>query len=269
MKQQLNLSVIVVLGLLLHLNLAVVNAQNRIVDGGFDHAFANGWARDVSSPTVPGPDWVSNNPSDPTRLIGQGWKRGLFINNGSVAEAEVRSSFSQSTNVLEIRRSGAGGAGQGGCIYQDINLDVTAISHLMLSAKVRIEAQSLAGGGVGGAEYPITLMVGWTDANGTYHWDDGVDFSHFVQAFYIVSGNLTATQSQQIPANQWYHYSSPNLKTLFPNIVRIDRIGIGFGGWDYHSYCDDLYLVAGDEVIVFNGNGQLWRVSPDGACRSQ
>ncbi|MDZ7290988.1 MAG: hypothetical protein ONB44_12425 [candidate division KSB1 bacterium] len=212
-----------------------LQAQNALVDGNFDHVASSGWARDVRSSTIPGPDWLSNDPNDATRLIGQGWKRGLLVGNGPDPSAAVVSSIAPYSNVLEILRTGAGGAGEGGFVYQDVNINVTTISNFTLSADVRIDAQSLAGGSYGGGEYPVVLMIGWTDASGIYHWDDGINFSHYVQAFYSVPGNRTVSRSQQIAANTWVHYTSPNLKTLFPNVVRIDRVAIGFGGWDYHS----------------------------------
>lgn len=268
MKRHLTLWIAVMLVVFSPIISKTLQAQNTFVDGNFNQVASSGWARDIRSSTVLGPDWMSNDPNDPTRLIGQGWKRGLFVGNGPDPSAEVVSSIAPYTNVLEILRTGAGGAGEGGAIYQDVNIDVTKVESIALSADVRIDAQSLPGGGSGKAEYPIGLMVGWTDAAGIYHWDDGENFSHFVQAFYINPGNVISS-SQQIPANTWKHYTSPNLKTLFPNIVRIDRVAVGFGGHDYQAYCDNLAVTSMQDVIVFSSNGDIWRVNQDGGDLQQ
>ncbi|MGH7449705.1 MAG: hypothetical protein ACRENG_00005, partial [bacterium] len=138
-----------------------LQAQQALVDGTFDKVASSGWARDIRSSTVLGPDMESNDPNDPLRLIAQGWKRGLFVGNGPDPSAEVVGSVAPHNNVLKIFRTGAAGAGEGGIVYQDVNIDVTNISSMILSADVRINSHSLPGSG---AEYPIQLLVGWTDA---------------------------------------------------------------------------------------------------------
>lgn len=137
----------------------------------------------------------------------------------------------------------------------DNGFQLADVRELEVAATLRVDAQSLPGGGDRGVEFPLILILTFEDEGGTEHvWQVG---------FYAVPPNpeggafpgatVDPARDVQVPLDEWFDYSSGNLldpstpQSLVdvagggrPALIR--RIEIKASGHDFDSRVDTLRL---------------------------
>lgn len=136
------------------------------------------------------------------------------------------------SHVVEFKRTGGRRDGSHVGIHQNVYIDLSKHEALYLQLDVKSIEHSLEGSGwSGGGENPVCIELGFLDQKGESHrWIHG--FYHKGQDRYD-----TSTKIQQ---NEWFTYTSPNLKEIIPlcgyeKNVRDDWFGVAL-----HQYDPDL-----------------------------
>lgn len=120
-------------------------------------------------------------------------------------------------------------------IHQDINQDVSDFRSLQLFLQLKLESQSLSGGGYMGSEYPLMVRINYRSERG-----DNV----MVYGFYSQNEaeNLT-TNGTLLPQGEWVSYKVPdNLMTVEPAPTRILSLEVTASGHDYESLLKEISL---------------------------
>lgn len=121
-------------------------------------------------------------------------------------------------------------------IRQTLDRDVSDYLRLNVYASVRIEEQSLSGGGYQSTEYPLILRVRYKDVNG--------DEAEYIKGYYIQNDtNNPVINGEKIAPNQWIPIESSNLLALPIKPFRIVSVEVYASGWDYKSYISDVQLI--------------------------
>ena len=133
------------------------------------------------------------------------------------------------SHVVEFKRAGGRRDGSHVGIHQNVYIDLSKYEVLYLQLDVKSIAHSLEGSGwSGGGENPVCIELGFLDQKGEPHrWIHG--FYHKGQDRYD-----TSTKIQQ---NEWFTYTSPNLKEIVPlcgyeKNVRDDWFGVALHRYD-------------------------------------
>lgn len=106
---------------------------------------------------------------------------------------------------------------------------------LKLSADVRINEQSLSGGGYLDTEYPMIIRVVYKDGGGAEH--------EWWRGFYVQNnaGNPTR-QGENIPRGVWVPVEF-ELHEIQPLPFQMVRIEVQASGWDFDSQISDVRLI--------------------------
>ena len=111
------------------------------------------------------------------------------------------------------------------------------MTSLVIRATVKLQEQSLSGGGYLSSEYPLMIRLTYRDSED----HEG----EWVQGFYYqnVDGNPTM-YGLQIPHDRWYLFDSGNLLDSLPRRpYRIIRLRVYASGWDYDSMVSDVSMI--------------------------
>ncbi|MHB0868127.1 MAG: FecR domain-containing protein [Chloroflexota bacterium] len=107
-------------------------------------------------------------------------------------------------------------------LVETINKDVSDYQSLRLTADLRVDEQSLSGGGYMGYEYPIMLRVRYRDASGSQvNWTVGFFFNN--------PEERPTPNGQGVKQGQWYSWDV-DLMTAMPkptHIVSVEVLGAG------------------------------------------
>ncbi|MGI5836274.1 MAG: hypothetical protein ACOX87_07250 [Chloroflexota bacterium] len=120
-------------------------------------------------------------------------------------------------------------------LIQYIDKDVSDYSVLRMDADVRVDEQSLSGGGYMGYEYPMMLRIRYRDAHGRQ-----IDWSHGF--FHKNPENRPTPNGQWLPQGQWYHYDG-DLMEVEPKPVHIISIEVLGAGHSFLSSIANISLV--------------------------
>ncbi len=123
-------------------------------------------------------------------------------------------------------------------IRQDLNEEVSDLAtSISLYLKVRLEHQSLSGGGYLSSEYPLMIRLEYEDVYGSQ--------SQWTHGFYYQNTDNNPTMfGERIPQNVWFEYASGNvMETISPRPARLKSLLIYASGWDYESLVTDISLV--------------------------
>jgi hypothetical protein len=191
--------VLAIVGVAVHSVFNVPTKRQLIVNGDFSTGDATGWA----------------------------WGYAAEPSYGSVPAYEIVN------YTARIYRTGADDTGRGGWLYQDMNVDVSNATELTLSFRVKVDYQSLSGGGSADVEFPAYVQVSYIDANGQERY--------FYRAFYC-TGSSSNSNAEKIPESTWVSRSY-DLTSLSPKLVTIKRVYIYASGWNYDSSFDAVSLV--------------------------
>lgn len=151
--------------------------------------------------------------------------------NGSIGVTEF-----ENRRAIQIQRINSQQNSSITGIRQLLDRDVSDFNSLKLSASVRIENQSLSGGGYQSTEYPLILRVRYKDVNG--------DEAEYYRGYYIQNDTNNPTlNGELITPNEWITVESSNLLALPIKPFRIVSVEVYASGWDYRSYVSDVQLV--------------------------
>lgn len=152
--------------------------------------------------------------------------------NGSIGAVT-----SENRRAVQINRANSNQNSAITGIRQDIDRDVSDFRTLKLSADVRVDNQSLSGGGYQSTEYPLILRVRYRDVNG--------DEAEYFRGYFIQNDTHNPTNNgEQIPRGQWVPVESSNLLALPIKPFRIISVEAYASGWDYQSYISNVQLKA-------------------------
>ena len=114
-------------------------------------------------------------------------------------------------------------------IAQDLDREVRDYVNLRLRSDVRIEHQTLSGGGTAGTEYPLMIRLTYLDVEGREQiWTTGF--------YYQNNAGLSVKLGREIPAGEWITFDHPTLlQDIRPAPVRLRRIEVLGSGWEYRS----------------------------------
>ncbi len=114
-------------------------------------------------------------------------------------------------------------------IAQDIDREVRDYVNLRLRSDVRIEHQTLSGGGTAGTEYPLMIRLTYLDVEGREQiWTTGF--------YYQNNAGLSVKLGHPIPVAEWITFDNPTLlQEIRPAPVRLRRIEVLGSGWEYRS----------------------------------
>ncbi len=114
-------------------------------------------------------------------------------------------------------------------IAQDIDREVRDYVNLRLRSDVRIEHQTLSGGGTAGTEYPLMIRLTYLDVEGREQiWTTGF--------YYQNNAGLSVKLGHPIPVAEWITFDNPTLlQEIRPVPVRLRRIEVLGSGWEYRS----------------------------------
>lgn len=124
--------------------------------------------------------------------------------------------------AMRVARESPSGTHNETGVSQVINKDVSDYESLLLTADLRVDEQSLSGGGYLGYEYPAMIRVQYRDTEGQQiNWSHGF--------FYQNPENRPTPNGQQVPQGQWIPYDGElmNLADKPAYIMSIEVLGAG------------------------------------------
>lgn len=120
-------------------------------------------------------------------------------------------------------------------IVQHIEREVSDLSSLRLSLRLKLIHHSLSGGGYLGSEYPVLVRLVYRSIDG-----DGYGVWGF---YYHNDANNRTDNGQLVPEDTWVSFTVPsNLMELSPRPRRILYLQVGASGWDYESLVTGVSL---------------------------
>lgn len=138
-------------------------------------------------------------------------------------------------NAVKLARTDSNATHAETFLHQDINQDVADFRSLSLFLQLKLNTQSLSGGGYMGSEYPLMVKV-------FYRTEKGDNVQVFGFYFQNDADNLTLNGTQ-LPQGEWVSYVVPqNLMAVDPPPVRILSLEITASGHDYESLVKEISL---------------------------
>jgi len=130
-------------------------------------------------------------------------------------------------------------------IEQRLRQDVRDFDRLEVSADIKLDLQSLSGGGLLSSEFPIILRLDYKDLWGNdKFWTHGFYYQN--QANYPIALDPWGRPSgEQIPRAVWYPYECGNLLDLLGENkpARITGLTVYASGWKYDGMVSELHLI--------------------------
>ena len=130
-------------------------------------------------------------------------------------------------------------------IQQRLDQDVRDFDRLEVSADVRLDFQSLSGGGLLSSEFPIIVRLDYKDLWGNdKFWTHG--FYYHNRANYPIAPDPWGRPAgEQVPQGVWYPYESGNLLDLLGENMpaRITGLTVYASGWRYDGLISEIQLV--------------------------
>jgi hypothetical protein len=149
------------------------------------------------------------------------------------------------TAVRFARRESDNGNHTEAAIQQPLDYDVRDFVRLEVLLDLRLDFQSLSGGGLQSSEFPIIVRLDYKDIGGKdMFWTHGFYYQN--QAGYPIAPDPWGRLSgQQIPKDVWFPYESGNLLVLLGDNkpTHITGLTIYASGWNYDSLVAEVQLL--------------------------
>jgi hypothetical protein len=191
-------------------------AQNLVVNGDFREPLSTGWiTRSVVLDPLVAPPSVE------------------LVQDGSRGAAHL------------VRREPDDGHHTEAHIYQRLDHDVRDFRVLEIALDVRLEFQSLSGGGQLSSEFPIIVRLNYKDRWGSdQFWTHGFYYQNR-DNYFIAADRWGQPTGEQITRGVWYPYESGNLLELLGDNapVHVTGIDIYASGWNYDSLVSEIQLI--------------------------
>ena len=147
--------------------------------------------------------------------------------------------------VRLARRESDNGNHTEALIKQSLDYDVRDFARLEVLLDVRLDFQSLSGGGLQSSEFPIIVRLDYKDIWGNdKFWTHGFYYQN--QAGYPIAPDPWGRPSgEQIPQDVWFPYESGNLLVLLGDNkpAHITGLTIYASGWNYDSLVSEVQLL--------------------------
>lgn len=130
-------------------------------------------------------------------------------------------------------------------IRQELDQDVRDFVRLEVSLDVRLDFQSLSGGGQLSSEFPVIVRLDYKDRWGNdKFWTHGFYYQNR-DGYPIASDPWGKPSGEQIPRGVWYPYESGNLLELLGESgpAYLTGITVYASGWNYESLVSEVQLV--------------------------
>lgn len=192
-------------------------ARNLIVNGNFQQPLETTWITNTlildSSASPPGIEVVEDGGRRSVHLVRRGPEEGLH--------SEVS-------------------------IQQKLDQDVRDFVRLEVLLDVKLNFQSLSGGGMLSSEFPVIVRLDYKDRWGNNQfWTHGFYYQN--QAGYPIAIDPWGRPAgERIPRDVWYPYESGNLLELLGESgpVHVTGLTVYASGWNYDSLVTEIQLVA-------------------------
>ncbi len=193
----------------------------------------------IEGPLPPEQNLIANG--EFTSVLGSSWGEVVAIrDNEADPWGEAKIVAIDGRPALRFYRTGAHTHGELSTI-QRIDKDVRDFTSLKFGCEVRVDQQSLPGGGFQSSEFPIMIELVYRDARGdtrAHYWgfyylppETGAEWRPLVNGLRVVQG-------------EWYVFESQNLIELLGDQapVYIDSVRIYASGWDFESAITSVSL---------------------------
>jgi hypothetical protein len=144
-----------------------------------------------------------------------------------------------------VRRETDDGTHSEVAIQQALDQDVRDYAELVVSADVRLDFQSLSGGGLLSSEFPVIVRLDYKDRWGSdKFWTHG--FYHQNQDGYPIALDAWGQPSGElIPQGVWYPFESDNLFELLGDNrpAYLTGLTVYASGWNYDSLVSEIQVI--------------------------
>jgi hypothetical protein len=175
-----------------------------------------------------------------------GWVTDTVVLTTSVAPpvvAVVEDTGRQAVRLL--RRELDDGNHTEASIEQRPDHDVLPFDWLHVALDVKLDFQSLSGGGQQSSEFPIIVRLDYKDQWGNdKFWTHGFYYQN-QRGYPIAADPWGQPSGEQIPRGVWYPYESGNLVELLGENrpARITGITVYASGWNYDSLVSEIQII--------------------------
>jgi hypothetical protein len=130
-------------------------------------------------------------------------------------------------------------------IHQRMERDVRDFDRLEVSLDVKLEFQSLSGGGLLSSEFPIIVRLDYKDLWGDdKFWTHGFYYQNNAN-YPIAPDPWGRPTGEQVPRGVWYPYESGNLLDLLGENqpASITGLTVYASGWNYEGLVSEIQLI--------------------------
>ncbi len=211
--------------------------QNLLVNGNFNRGFTTMWEPAIYVP--------SDHLTGTITITGADlWSKADVINH---ITSTIEAVPVGRRTVIKLSSEGTDNIHTEAGIRQAVNKDVQDFRSLRVNAFIRLNYQSLLGGGQLGTEFPIMLEIGYRDVEGNDRiWYHGFYYDPPPSSYILY--DTPDNSSESISHFLWYPYESENLLARSgpdkPTFIKYIRIYAS--GWIYDAMITDVKLLAED-----------------------
>jgi len=144
-----------------------------------------------------------------------------------------------------VRREPDNGIHSEAAIEQKLELDARDFVRLAVLLDVKLDFQSLSGGGMLSSEFPIIVRLDYKDRWGNdQFWTHGFYYQNR-DTYPIATDPWGRPAGERIPRDVWYPYESGNLLELLGESgpVHITGLTVYASGWNYDSLVTEIQLI--------------------------
>jgi hypothetical protein len=175
-----------------------------------------------------------------------GWVSDTLVLTTSVAPPAVEVVEDMGRRAVRlVRREPDDGNHTEAAIEQRPDHDVLPFDWLHIALDVKLDFQSLSGGGQQSSEFPVIVRLDYKDQWGSdKFWTHGFYYQN-QRGYPIAVDPWGQPLGEQIPRGVWYPYESDNLVELLGENrpARITGITIYASGWNYDSFISEIQIV--------------------------
>lgn len=191
-------------------------AQNLIENGNFRQSLQTGWVTDtvvLTSSVIP----------PRVEIVEDGGRRAVRLSRREQDDG----------NHTEVS------------IYQKLDQDVRDFNRMHVSLDVKLDFQSLPGGGQLSSEFPIIVRLDYEDLWGNdKFWLHGFYYQN-QRGYPIAIDWWGQPRGEQIPQGVWYPYESDDLVQLLGENkpAHVTGLTVYASGWNYDSQVSEIQLI--------------------------
>jgi hypothetical protein len=228
----------------------VVRGEARLGSGTLAIVLQQGTRTKVDLTGTPAPplpaaqNLIENG--DFQQLLSVGWVTNTVVLTSSVEPPTVEAVAAGGRRAVRlVRREPDDGNHTEASIHQKLDQDVRDFDRLEIAVDVKVDFQSLSGGGQLSSEFPIIVRLDYKDLWGNdKFWTHGLYYQN--QAGYPIALDPWGRPAgEQIPQEVWYPYESGNLMELLGENLPAQITGLTLyaSGWNYEGFVSEIQLI--------------------------